>query len=97
TLRHQSLRQVGELLGTARDLGRVKLAAQRGRLGPVFVGVAEDADGVQASQGEELLKLRDVLRRLAGKPDDEVGQDAGLRAGLPDLVEQRAEPRSVPD
>ena len=60
-LRHQFLRQVGEVVGTARDLGRVKLAAQRGGLGPVFVGVAEDADGVQARLGEELLEFRDVL------------------------------------
>ena len=41
------------------------------------------------------LQLGQVGVGLAREADDEVGPDARLRAGLPDLLEQRAEPLAV--
>src|SRR5580704_12217931 len=94
-LRHELVGEVGQLLDPPGDLVAGQLPGQRRSLGAVLVGVAEDADGVEAGVGQELLQLRHVVLGLAGETHDEVGPGAGLRAPPPDLVQKRAEVLAV--
>src|SRR5262245_29808288 len=94
-LGHDFLGDIGQLVGAAGDLRRVQVPGQRGGLGPLLIGVAEDADRVQPGQRQEPLELGQVASRLAGEPHDEVGPDARVRARVPDLVDQGTEPLGV--
>ena len=61
------------------DLGS-QVAGIRLGLGAVLVGVAEDADDVEARLGEEGLELVEIGLGLAGEADDDVAPDAASRA-----------------
>ena len=58
---HQLVGKPCQLLDPAGDLFSGELARQRGGLGSVLVGVAEDTDGVQPCGGQELFELIDVV------------------------------------
>src|SRR3954464_3587623 len=88
----------GQLLDAARDppaarvdLGLVELAGQGRRLGALLVGVAEDADRVEAALGKEALELDDVVLGLAGEAEDDVGAEARRRRQRAGALDQREE------
>src|SRR5712664_1520155 len=84
-----------DLLDSDGDLFSGVLARQRGGLGSVLVGIAEDTDGVQPCGGQELFELIDVVPRLARESDNEIRPDARCRRQGPDLLDQRQEPLTV--
>ena len=74
------------------DLVRIDLGVELGALGALLVGVAEDADGVEARHREEELQFAELGERLAREPDDDIGADAsvgGRRTDPREQVEER--------
>ena len=90
-LRGELLDQGGEPLDPLRDDPVGQLVVEVLGLGAVLVGVAEHADDVEPSGGEEALELVDVVLGLAREADDDVAAHPGERLAGPDLLDQPEE------
>ena len=94
---HELVSEAGELFNSAGDFLLRELAGQRGRLGAILVGVAENADSVQPRLSQEGGELGHVFLGFTGEADDEVRPDPGIRRKLPDLLDELSEPLAVPE
>src|SRR5690606_13720544 len=94
-LGHQFLGELVELLDSFGDGLLGEFAVESGRFGAVLVGVAEDADGVEAGLLQEGHEFGEVLVGLAGEADDEVGADARFGGAGADGLHQFQEAFAV--